>query len=229
VRLWELATGKERRRFQGHAGDVSGLAFTEDGKALLTGSQDTTALVWGVTRPDEPPTAALSDKDLARLWDDLAGEDAARAWQAVCRLAASPAESVPFLRGRLRPVAEPDPRQLARLIADLDSDRFEVRGQAQRDLEKLGELAAPALREALKSPSAEVRRKAEALLAKADSLAPSAEALRGLRAVEALEHAGTPEARRLLEALSRGAAAARLTCEARLALGRLGRHPAASP
>jgi WD40 repeat protein len=220
VRLWEIATGKERRRFQGHAADVTGLAFTHDGKAMLTGSEDTTALVWGVICPDTPPTGALSGEALARLWEDLAAEDAARAWQAVCVLAASPAESVSFLRGRLRPAAEAGAPAVARLIADLDSDRFEVRRKAVEELEKLGELAAPALREARASPSAEVRRKAEALLTKIDSLSPSPERLRALRAVEALEHAGTPEARRLLEALSRGAAGARLTREARLVLER---------
>jgi WD40 repeat protein len=226
VRLREVRTGKERRALRGHTTYVTGLAFTQDGKALLTASEDTTALVWGVTLPEMAPAGALTEKARARVWEYLAGEDTAKAWEAVCQLAASPAESVPFLRGRLRPVAEPDPRQVARLIAGLDSDRFEVREQAQRDLNQLGELAAPALREAVKSPSAEVRRKATALLAKADSLAPSAEALRGLRAVEALEHAGTPEARRLLEALARGAAGARLTREARLAVERLRPHTA---
>jgi RNA polymerase sigma factor (sigma-70 family) len=229
IHLWELRTGKERRRLRGHAASVSGLAFTPEGSALVSASEDTTALLWGVTLPEKAPAGALSAKALRRRWDDLAAEDASRAWQAVCVLASSPGESVPFLRGRLRPATEADPRQLARLIADLDSDRFEVRARAQRELEKLGELAAPALRKALPSPSAEVRRKAEALLAKADSLTPAPERLRELRAVEALEHAGTPEARRLLGTLSRGAAGARLTREARLAAERLSRRPAASP
>jgi WD40 repeat protein len=227
VGLWEVATGKERRRFQAHAAEVAALAFTPDGQALLSGSEDTTTLVWGVTLPERAPAGALSDKSLRRLWDDLAAEDGARSWQAVCVLAASPGESVPFLRARLRPVAAADPRQVAGLIADLDSDRFESRRRAAEELEKLGELAAPALRKALTAPSAEVRRKAAVLLAKVDSLSPSQERLRMLRAVEALEHAGTPEARSLLEALSRGAAGARLTREARLSLERLARQPAA--
>jgi hypothetical protein len=228
VFLWELATGRERRRFQGHAADVTGLDFTPDGKALLTASEDTTALVWGVTQPERAPAGALSDKALQRLWEDLAAEDAPRAWQAVCLLASSPGVSVPFLRGQLRPAAGPDARQVARLIADLDSDRFEVRREAAEGLEKLGELAAPALLKALTAPSAEVRRKADALLAKIDSLSPAPDRLRALRAVEALEHAGTPEARRLLEALSRGAAGSRLTREARLSLERLTSRSAAS-
>jgi hypothetical protein len=54
----------------------------------------------------------------------------------------------------------------------------------------------------------------------------SADELRDVRAVEALEHAGMPEARRLLETLARGAAEARLTQEARASLRRLERRPA---
>jgi hypothetical protein len=47
--------------------------------------------------------------------------------------------------------------------------------------------------------------------------------------VWALEQAGTPDARRLLEDLGRGAPEARLTREAKAALLRLERRPAAVP
>jgi hypothetical protein len=43
-------------------------------------------------------------------------------------------------------------------------------------------------------------------------------------ALEVLEHAGTPEARRLLKDLARGVPEARLTREARAALTRLNRQ-----
>jgi hypothetical protein len=48
--------------------------------------------------------------------------------------------------------------------------------------------------------------------------------LRGLRAVAVLEHIGTPEAKQLLVNLSEGAPEARLTREAKAALGRLVRR-----
>jgi hypothetical protein len=47
------------------------------------------------------------------------------------------------------------------------------------------------------------------------------ERVQALRAVEVLEWIGTPEARKVLEALATGAPAARLTREARASLGRL--------
>jgi hypothetical protein len=42
-----------------------------------------------------------------------------------------------------------------------------------------------------------------------------------LRAIEVLEHIGTPEARQVLDTLARGAAVARVTQEAKASLKRL--------
>jgi hypothetical protein len=119
---------------------------------------------------------------------------------------------------------------LARLTANLDSDQFAVRDQATRELEALGELAEAALRKLLAAkPSLEARRRAEELLEKLRSPLPSGERLRSLRAVEALEHAGTEPAQRLLIRLAGGAPGARLTREAQAALQRLARRPVAKP
>jgi RNA polymerase sigma factor (sigma-70 family) len=49
VRVWDLATGRERRRFEGHRGIVGSVAFTPDGRALISASDDATALVWDVS------------------------------------------------------------------------------------------------------------------------------------------------------------------------------------
>src|SRR5262249_32802483 len=49
VYLWELATGKEVRRLAGHRGDVTSLSFAPDGRTLVSGSEDTSALVWDIT------------------------------------------------------------------------------------------------------------------------------------------------------------------------------------
>jgi WD40 repeat protein len=48
VRLWDVATGKELRKFTGHEGTVQALAFSADGKRLATASEDTTVLIWDV-------------------------------------------------------------------------------------------------------------------------------------------------------------------------------------
>jgi hypothetical protein len=48
VRLWDLDTGKEVRRFEGHKRRVTGLAVSSDGHRLLTGSIDGTVRFWDV-------------------------------------------------------------------------------------------------------------------------------------------------------------------------------------
>jgi WD40 repeat protein len=60
VRLWEVSTGEELRRIRRRPGDPggfgnthvsgAGLAFLPDGRTLVSGSADTTLLVWDVTR-----------------------------------------------------------------------------------------------------------------------------------------------------------------------------------
>ena len=96
-----------------------------------------------------------------------------------------------------------------------------------QELAKVGADAEQALRRALEGrPSAEVRRDATALLSRIPAVLPSPEDLRRGRALPVLELVGTPEARRLLETLSRGAPESRLTQEASAALRRLERRPA---
>jgi hypothetical protein len=133
-----------------------------------------------------------------------------------------PQQSVPFLRGRLRPVAPVVRKKIARLIADLNNERYAVRARATRALQQLGPAAEPALREYLagKSVPLESRRRLARILAKLDP-AHSPPMLRVLRAVAALEYSRSPQARSLLQKIAKGAPHARLTREAKAALKRL--------
>jgi RNA polymerase sigma factor (sigma-70 family) len=229
VRLWDLPAGEQVRRWTGHLAAVKTLAFSGDGTKLASGSFDTTILIWDVTglrTGESRPVAGLGQKELERLWADLVAEDAGTAWRALWALAAVPGQAVPLVQERLRPVPPSDAKRLAQLITDLDSERFEVREQATEALKKLGAAAGPALRRALKGkPSLEARRRMEKLLAEVEGAALSAEELRALRAVEVLEHAGTPEAARALQALVKDDRWTRVTREAEAALRRLGKAP----
>jgi WD40 repeat protein len=220
VRLWEVATGEERWRIEGCPAWVTCVAFSADGRQLLAGGLDTAALVWDLTAGLKEPTA---EQD----WADLASDDPQRAYAAVRAAAAFPTRLVPSLVDRLRPVPrdEEATKRLPRLIADLDSDRFDVREKAARELDRMGEAAIPALEKMLAGkPSPEVRRRAEALVARWSPAILSGDRLREVRAIEALELAGTPEARRLLEALAGSDEGFLRTREAKAALDRLAPH-----
>jgi hypothetical protein len=112
----------------------------------------------------------------------------------------------------------------------LDDDEFTVRERASAELAKLGEGAREVLEAARQTTkSAEVRRRAQELLDKLQGPVPSPEVLRSLRAVEALERIGSPDARRLLEELAGGAPPARLTQEAKASMERLARRLPTAP
>jgi RNA polymerase sigma factor (sigma-70 family) len=224
VHLVETATGRERHVFRGHKGASLALAFSPDGRLLISGNEDTTALVWDLAGR---AGAAPGPNGLAAAWADLAGDDAARAYDAVRRLAAAPGEAVPLLRKHLPPVPVADEKRIARLIADLDSDEYAVREEASGELERLGDAAVPACRKALgEKPSAEMRQRLEKVLEREERgrWLPTGERLRQLRALEALELAGGDEARRLLEELAGGMPGAWLTEEAKAAGRRLSKR-----
>jgi sugar lactone lactonase YvrE len=222
VRLWDAFTAQEIGRLEGHRGWVLDVAFSPDGSRLVSGGLDTTALVWDVRRFTQRPgrEAALTAADLEACWEDL-GAGSEGAYRALGKLLAAPGRSVPFLGEHVKPAPAAEARRVAALLADLGSEQFPVRDRAMKELTKLGEVAAPALNKAFRGdPPLEVKRRLEILLGKLSSWPTGL--LRQVRAVEVLEHCGTPAARAVLERLVReGAPEARLTREAETALRRM--------
>src|SRR5262249_8285532 len=146
------------------------------------------------------------------------------AFQAIAALAARGQQAVDALGQRLAPVPPADPKQVARLLAALNDERFAAREQATAELAKLGEQIGEALRKALQRPETlEQRRRVEQLLQKLQQL--SAERLRSVRVVEVLEQVATPAAHKLVAALAGGAPEARQTQEARATRERLEMPP----
>jgi hypothetical protein len=142
------------------------------------------------------------------LWEALTSGDSAAAYGAVRTLANQPA-SATLLRERLvevtaKDIFNDDPKRVAKLIGDLDSDEFPVRDRASADLKNLGRLVAPALRKAL-TPNAdpELKRRVQELLDECAKATPTPEVLRIGRALEALELMGGAGAREALVALSK--------------------------
>jgi hypothetical protein len=130
-------------------------------------------------------------KQLEILWDELASDDAAKAFKAMGQMAGVPAETTALLKAKLKAVDPADPKVLQKLLEDLNSDQYTVRQKASTQLEKLADLAGPALREKLDAkPSLEMRKRIEALIDKLDGPVTLPELLRSLRAVELLELIG---------------------------------------
>jgi RNA polymerase sigma factor (sigma-70 family) len=227
VHLMELATGRERHRLVGRWGEVTALAFSADGRKLLSCNEDTTALVWDLTgrlAAGNTWSTPVTANELDACWSDLAEKDAAHAYQSIRKLASASSEAVAYLSKRLTPVPAADEQRLARLIKDLDSDNFKSRQKATKELEGLGEVALSACEKALADkPSLEVRQRLQTLLSAQQearwSVTP--ERLRMLRSIETLELSRTAEARQLLVHLAKGAPGARLTEEAKSALRRI--------
>jgi len=214
-------------RFAGHGDWVESLAYSRDGKRLYSGSWDRTALAWDVAAlADERTTARrISATEAEEWWKDLMGDDGVKAYRAMWRLAAAPADALPLLRERLTDTSPAGAERVARLIADLDDDEFEVREKATEELKALGAEAERPLRTALEGKvSAEVVRRAEGILSLREREPLTPVQLAAVRGVEVLEQMRTPEARAFLERLGRGTPSGWLTTQATAALKRLAGH-----
>lgn len=221
VRVKDKAPG----RFVGSYGHsfASSLVMMPAGTKAVTGQSDTTALVWDLRGPARG-VKKLTAVELATAWVDLGGADAEKADAALWALVDGGADAGPFLATRMKPAVAPAEERLRKLVAQLGAEEFADRETAERELREIGDVAAPALREALKAvPSAEQARRANALLHASNApLLGAGDRLRAVRVVAVLERIATKDARELLAQLARGAAGARLTGEAAEALKRLG-------
>jgi dipeptidyl aminopeptidase/acylaminoacyl peptidase len=227
IRVWEVATGQERCRFENPFSGEFGLAISPDGRYLASGGLDVEVILWDLAGVARREARGARPDELPALWKDLESADAGRAYRALWRLAAAGDACVAYVRGQVSPVRAADADQVARLLTALDDNQFAAREKAARQLEALGDAAIPFLRTKLaaRSPSLELRRRLERLLEKTDE--PNPHTRQGVRAVEMLERVGTPQARQVLQALAQGVPEARLTREAKAALGRASRTPPA--
>ncbi len=152
----------------------------------------------------------FTDAQLRAAWHLLADNDAEKAFAAMYDLAATPAQALPFLNQHLKPAMALNLGNVNRQLADLEGSTFKVREKAMADLLQLDTSVVPFIDKALASMRPlEVQLRLKKIRDQLTSRLLMDEALRQFRAVEVLEHIGTPEARRLLERLARGVAGSR--------------------
>jgi WD40 repeat protein len=220
--LWDVMTGRQLAEFPGHIGGLNCVAFAPDGKTVATGSNDTTTLLWEVSKVQRPAAVkALSSAELEACWRVLAETDATKAFSALADLTAVPKDAVPFINERLKPGSPLNPKRVEELLSQLDDIQFKVRDQATRELLKMGEGIVPALDKALATnPSQETTQRLEGLRGKLTGIILQGDRLRAYRAIEVLERIGTPEARQVLQMLADGTPGALITTSAQASLKR---------
>ncbi len=212
IRVLEAATGGVRTTFQ-HKDAITALAFSPDGTALAAASPDAPVYLWDVRGKllGLPKTFDAATGDA--LWVALASSDAAKAFDAMQRLAAAPGDAVTLLARMQPPAVAPAPEWFAERVNELRSRSFAVRERATAELEAVAEVVQPWLTaERKRSESPEVQRRLARALAAIGSNSP--DRLRMLRSVEVLEWLRTPAAADVLTAYAGGAARAPLTAAA---------------
>lgn len=222
--LWDAFTGKKIGTLNGHRGSIKSLCFSADGRFLVSGSSDTTVLIWDYRnmiqkRAGKP--ADLTQERLQEIWKDMQSNDAAVGYAAVSSLLKAPNQAVSFLLQKVVPMTAKDHARFEAWVDKLDDVSFHERDRAQADLNAVRDLAEPVLRKALnrKFPL-ESKRRVESIVARLTD-PPGPIWLANLRAFETLELIGSPAARKLLEEIAAGHMDSPLTLEARRSLDRM--------
>jgi hypothetical protein len=149
------------------------------------------------------PDSRLTPAELDRLWGELGGTSARRAYAAKWRLVAAGEQAAPFLDEKLtRGQAGPAAEDVRRWVLELDADDFRVREAATAALAAHLEAAASTLEGARCSASPEVRARAAKLLS-ARAGRPT-EHDRTVQAVQVLEFIDGPAGAHVLESLAGG-------------------------
>jgi WD40 repeat protein len=227
VSIYETASRNHLFDLDGHRASTKTLAFSPDNRFVLTGSADSRLMLWDLRSFGEAEQEEITDKDLTEWWKDLQNENPPIALKAVSRMVQSSTKSMAYLKTHLKPIESLSDEKVNQLICKLDHANFAVRKKAFQELDENSEFVEERLQKELKAtPSFEVQNAITRLLEnlKKSRSYPNGNALRQIRAVQALEYIGTEEAKSYLGSLSKGAPKAMLTQEAQEAFERMERQ-----
>jgi WD40 repeat protein len=225
VAVYDAVSGHQTHHFAARGHTPLHVAFSPDGRRLASSGFEGVAYVWDLARPVPvglPADPAPAFRTAAEAAAGLRHDDAELAHRAAEWLREHPADGVAALAAAFPPAVPVPADRVEQLLRARDDRNFKTRLKAHTELAKLGPRAAEALKAELERPrSEEVRAAAADLLAALDAMTLSGERLAEVRAVEAAERMGTPQAAELMEKWATGAATATLTTEATAAVGRL--------
>ncbi len=231
VGVYDTCQGKLLAVFAGHSREVTALAFSSDEKKLVSGSIDSSAIVWDLSDMalEDPPARKESFAD---LWDAL-GKSAKDAATAANVLAARGDASITAIEEKLEPAQRLSDEKIQQMLEQLNSPRFAQRKAAYEELVRHGPAIIEAVTEARRqllerhrrtntAPPAEKLSRLDKLLEEAKRpTTASPEAVRVGRAVRVLERIASPKALALLAKLAKGERKAHVTVLAQAALRRI--------
>jgi RNA polymerase sigma factor (sigma-70 family) len=220
--FYDIDNGEIHHRIPSYSNGVNCWAISRDGKYLVTAGTSTNALIWDLAAlPPAGKKKFQSASDLPGLWLDLDSSDATKAYKAMRTMVNMGDLCLPYLDRQLAPAQAIDAKRISAWISQLDNDEFAIREKATKQLEEFGVGARFLLDRAQSEKlSEEANRRIDLLLSKINQ---SPDFIRSIRALEVIEHIGTPVARRILKRLAQGEKQATMTAEASAALERLSR------
>jgi WD40 repeat protein len=224
IRVFDMLTGEEIKRYQSLPAPCLSLTFSADGSRLASGMLDNTILLWdtGFLSERQAAVVPLSAKDLDRVWEHLTDPRAWYAHQAMHRLLGTPEQTLALFRDHFADLVPVDNKQVQQLVEALDSKSYVQRQKATVELVRLREFIEPALRQALAEKSSlEKQQRLNQILTQVPPPV-SPEMLRVQRALQVLEWIGDAAARAFLGELAQRSDGTVVGEQAGAALARMG-------
>lgn len=205
VIVWDMVRGKQLASFGGYTQPIWSVAYHPNGGEVASASGKWNGTgnpgevrLWSLTHLKAEPFPAATPDLVTGWWADLHGDDPSRAYRAGWQLAHAGTLTLPLMLEKVRPPRTVSAEQIAKWVADLDHDDYDIRETALADLEKLGAQVRGAIVKATESPAPERRRRARYLLERIADVVLSAAEVHALRELDVLARIG-PTARTLVE------------------------------
>lgn len=203
--VWELVTHQRAGRYPA-GGTVTGVAFLDSGRTLVTAGADDNLLAWDRTRRRGKPAPTATE--LAAAWLNLGDVNPETAYPATATLAAGGRASVAFVTDKLAGEKELN-KSVAKWVSELGAREFQVREAATKELIAVGGPVLSVLEMTEKTPqSAEWTQRAKTVRGRiglaAEALPDPAlvgVALRWVRVAAALDEIADPAATAALKSI----------------------------
>lgn len=218
VQLWDESLGKPILERRGHYSEITQVAFTKDGRQLLSNG-DLAPVLWDISAVKG--VSAVGNEE--ELYAQLTTDNAAQAYAVQAQMLRKPDTYATLFAQKIKPREwSVERKTFDGWITNLDSPRFAVREQANKALlEADSKVPLEWLRSAVKGASSEeVRTRLNRLIVEREKR-PDRVGLQLNRIIRVLEVANTPATKALLEEWANTPGETTPTLRAKAALARL--------